>query len=159
MKSMAIHVRAMLDFKRRGSIVFDYGNNLRAQAFEEGVKDAFDFPALCRPSSVPSSARARGLSLGRPFRRPGGHLQDRRSGPAGISGERIPSAMDETGPGEGKIPGAARPYLLAGVRERARNRKVFNDMVASGKLQAPIVIGRDHLDAGSVASPYRETEE
>ena len=159
MKSMAIHVRAMLDFKRRGSIVFDYGNNLRAQAFEAGVKDAFDFPGFVPAFIRPLFCEGKG-----PFRWAAlsGDPQDiyktdeavLREFPENESLRRWMKLARE----RVKFQGLPARICWLGYGERARIGKVFNDMVARGDLKAPIVIGRDHLDAGSVASPYRETE-
>jgi urocanate hydratase len=159
MKSMAIHVRAMLDFKRRGSIVFDYGNNLRAQAFEEGVKDAFDFPGFVPAFIRPLFCEGKG-----PFRWAAlsGDPKDiyktdeavLREFPENESLRRWMKLARE----RVKFQGLPARICWLGYGERARIGKVFNDMVARGELKAPIVIGRDHLDAGSVASPYRETE-
>jgi urocanate hydratase len=159
MKSMAIHVRAMLDFKRRGSIVFDYGNNLRAQAFEEGVKDAFDFPGFVPAFIRPLFCEGKG-----PFRWAAlsGDPEDiyktdeavLREFPENESLRRWMKLARE----RVKFQGLPARICWLGYGQRARIGKVFNDMVARGELKAPIVIGRDHLDAGSVASPYRETE-
>ncbi len=159
MKSMAIHVRAMLDFQKRGSIVFDYGNNLRTQAFEAGVKNAFDFPGFVPAFIRPLFCEGKG-----PFRW------------AALSGdpediyrtdEAVLRALPENealrhwlklAREKVRFQGLPARICWLGYGERARVGKVFNDLVASGEVKAPIVIGRDHLDAGSVASPYRETE-
>jgi urocanate hydratase len=159
MRSMADHVRAMLAFSAAGSVVFDYGNNLRAQAFEAGVGEAFSYPGFVPAFIRPQFCEGRG-----PFRwaalsgDPGDILRtdrailelfpdnDRLRKWITMAGERVhfqglPARICWLGYGE---------RHLAGLR--------FNEMVASGELSAPIVIGRDHLDCGSVASPYRETE-
>ena len=159
MKSMAIHVRAMLDFKKRGSIVFDYGNNIRAQAFEEGVKDAFDFPGFVPAFIRPLFCEGKG-----PFRWAAlsGDPEDiyqtdeavLREFPENEALRRWMKLARE----KVKFQGLPARICWLGYGERARIGKVFNDLVASGAIKAPIVIGRDHLDAGSVASPYRETE-
>jgi len=159
MKSMAIHVRAMLDFKKRGSIVFDYGNNIRAQAFEEGVKDAFDFPGFVPAFIRPLFCEGKG-----PFRWAAlsGDPEDiyktdeavLREFPENEALRRWMKLARE----KVKFHGLPARICWLGYGERARIGKVFNDLVASGAIKAPIVIGRDHLDAGSVASPYRETE-
>jgi len=159
MQSMAIHVRAMLAFKKRGSIVFDYGNNIRAQAFEAGVQDAFDFrgfvPLFIRPLFCQGKGPFRWAALS-------GDPKDiyktdeavLREFPKNESLHRwIRLAREKV-----RFQGLPARICWLGYGERARIGKVFNDMVASGELKAPIVIGRDHLDAGSVASPYRETE-
>ncbi len=159
MKSMAIHVRAMLAFRKRGSVVFDYGNNLRAQAYETGVKDAFDFPGFVPAYIRPLFCEGKG-----PFRWAAlsGDPEDiyktdeaiMREFPENESLHRwIRLAKEKV-----KFQGLPSRICWLGYGERARIGKVFNDMVARGDLKAPIVIGRDHLDAGSVASPNRETE-
>jgi urocanate hydratase len=127
-KSMAAHVRAMLEFHRQGVPTVDYGNNIRQMALEEGVADAFSFPGF-----VPAYIRplfCRGIG---PFRW------------AALSGD--PEDIYRT---DAKVKELLPDNTHLGL--------AFNDMVASGELKAPIVIGRDHLDAGSVASPNRETE-
>ncbi|MFN2484474.1 MAG: urocanate hydratase [Candidatus Limnocylindria bacterium] len=159
MSSMADHVRAMLEFQRRGAVVFDYGNNLRAQAHEAGVADAFDFPGFVPAFIRPLFCEGKG-----PFRW------------AALSGDpddiaRTDAALRELFPldeslrrwltlAAERVPFQGLPARICwlGYGERARAGLRFNEMVASGELRAPIVIGRDHLDAGSVASPYRETE-
>jgi urocanate hydratase len=159
MRSMADHVRAMLDFQRAGAIVFDYGNNLRAQAFEAGVKDAFDYPGFVPAFIRPLFCEGKG-----PFRW------------AALSGDpqdilRTDRAILELFPdnaglrrwiemAEAKVPFQGLPARICwlGYGERAKAGLAFNDLVRRGEVSAPIVIGRDHLDAGSVASPNRETE-
>jgi urocanate hydratase len=159
MQSMAIHVRSMLAFKKRGSIVFDYGNNIRAQAFEAGVRDAFDFPgfvpAFIRPLFCQGKGPFRWAALsGDPkdiFKTDEAVL---REFPENESLRRWMHLARE----RVRFQGLPARTCWLGYGERARIGKVFNNMVASGELKAPIVIGRDHLDAGSVASPNRETE-
>jgi urocanate hydratase len=157
--SVAVHVRALLDLKRKGAIVFDYGNNIREEARKAGVADAFDIPGFVPEYIRPLFCEGKG-----PFRW------------AALSGDpedirRTDAAVLSLFPDND---GLARWIRLAGERiafqglparigwlgygERARFGLKLNEMVASGELQAPIVIGRDHLDAGSVASPNRETE-
>ena len=159
LQSMAIHVRAMLAFQKRGSVVFDYGNNLRAQAYEAGVKDAFAFPGFVPAYVRPLFCEGKG-----PFRWAAlsGEPEDiyktdeavLREFPENESLHRwIRLAREKV-----KFQGLPARICWLGYGERARIGKVFNDMVARGELKAPIVIGRDHLDAGSVASPNRETE-
>ncbi len=159
MRSMAIHVKAMLDFQKRGSIVFDYGNNIRAQAYEAGVHDAFDFPGFVPAFIRPLFCEGKG-----PFRWAAlsGDPEDiyktdeavLRELPENESlGRWIRMARERV-----KFQGLPARICWLGYGERARIGKVFNDMVARGDVKAPIVIGRDHLDAGSVASPNRETE-
>src|SRR3989441_7430403 len=157
--SIAIHVRAMLDFLRAGSIVFDYGNNIRGQAKEAGVENAFAFQGFVPLFIRPLFAEGRG-----PFRWVAvtGNADDiiktdsvvLREFPRDESLARWIRLAEKYLPWEG-LP--ARVCWLA-YGERARFGKAINRMVASGELSGPIVITRDHLDAGSVASPYRETE-
>jgi urocanate hydratase len=159
MQSMAAHVRALLELQRRGAVTFDYGNNLRAQAAEAGVSDAFRIPGFIPEYIRPLFCEGKG-----PFRW------------VALSGDpediyRTDQAVLDTFPGDEAL---ARWIRLArekvhfqglparicwlGYGERARLGLRFNEMVRRGELKAPIVIGRDHLDAGSVASPNRETE-
>ncbi len=159
MQSIAVHVRAMLGFKEKGSIVFDYGNNIRGQAQTAGVEDAFDFPGFVPAYIRPMFCEGKG-----PFRW------------AALSGEpddiyKTDEAVLEEFPRDESL---ARWIKLAREKvkfqglpsricwlahgERARFGRRINRMVKSGELKAPIVIGRDHLDSGSVASPNRETE-
>ncbi|HXX90724.1 MAG TPA: urocanate hydratase, partial [Acidimicrobiales bacterium] len=159
MRSMADHVRAMLAFQRAGSVVFDYGNNLRAQAKEAGVADAFDYPGFVPAFIRPLFCEGKG-----PFR-----WVALSGDPADI--RRTDQAILELFPddaplrrwitmAEAKVPYQGLPARICwlGYGERARAGRAFNDLVARGEVGAPIVIGRDHLDAGSVASPNRETE-
>jgi urocanate hydratase len=157
--SMADHVRAMLAFQEGGAVTFDYGNNIRAHARDAGVANAFDFPGFVPAFIRPQFCEGRG-----PFR------------VAALSGEVgdiavIDRALADLFPGdEGlqrwlrlaaeKIPVQGLPARICwlGYGERARAGARINELVATGEIAAPIVIGRDHLDAGSVASPYRETE-
>jgi urocanate hydratase len=159
MQSMAAHVRAMLDLQRQGAVVFDYGNNIRAQAFKAGVQDAFNFPGFVPAYIRPMFCEGRG-----PFRWAAlsGDPQDiyktdavvlREFGRhAGLS-RWIKLAQEKI-----KFQGLPCRICWLGYGERAHFATIVNDMVASGELKAPIVFGRDHLDCGSVASPYRETE-
>jgi urocanate hydratase len=158
-QTMAIHVGAMLELQRRGSVTFDYGNNLRAGAAEAGVSDAFRIPGFIPEYIRPLFCEGRG-----PFRW------------VALSGDpedikRTDNAVLDTFPHDKAL---ARWIRLAGEKvhfqglparicwlgygERAKLGLRFNDMVRHCELKAPIVIGRDHLDAGSVASPNRETE-
>jgi urocanate hydratase len=159
MRSMADHVRAMLAFRAAGSIVFDYGNNLRAQALEAGVADAFDYPGFVPAFVRPLFCEGRG-----PFR-----WAALSGDPADIA--RTDAAILELFPddaglrrwitmAQAKVPFQGLPARICwlGYGERARAGLEFNRLVAAGEVSAPIVIGRDHLDAGSVASPNRETE-
>ncbi|BCH31710.1 urocanate hydratase [Mesorhizobium sp. L-8-10] len=157
--SMATHVKAMLDFHRMGVPTVDYGNNIRQMAKDEGVDDAFDFPGF-----VPAYIRplfCRGIG---PFRW------------AALSGDpedifRTDAKVKELTPGNRhlhnwldmaqkriKFQGLPARICWVGLGDRHRLGLAFNEMVARGELKAPVVIGRDHLDSGSVASPNRETE-
>src|SRR5258707_5053985 len=156
---MARHIEAMLEFHHRGIPTFDYGNNLRQVAFDAGVKDAFAFPGF-----VPAYIRplfCRGIG---PFRW------------AALSGDpediyKTDAKVKELMPGNThlhhwldmarekiKFQGLPARICWVGLGDRHRLGLAFNEMVANGELKAPIVIGRDHLDSGSVASPNRETE-
>ncbi len=158
-ESMAVHVRAMLELQRRGAVTFDYGNNIRAQAAEAGAADAFRIPGFIPEYIRPLFCEGKG-----PFRW------------AALSGDpediyRTDEAVLETFSDDEplarwirlarervKFQGLPARICWLGYGERARIGLRFNDMVRRGELKAPIVIGRDHLDAGSVASPNRETE-
>jgi urocanate hydratase len=159
MRSMADHVQAMLAFRDAGAVVFDYGNNLRSQAFDAGVADAFDYPGFVPAFVRPLFCEGRG-----PFR-----WAALSGDPADIA--RTDAAILELFPddaglrrwitmAQAKVPFQGLPARICwlGYGERARAGLEFNRLVASGEVSAPIVIGRDHLDAGSVASPNRETE-
>jgi urocanate hydratase len=157
--AMGAHCRAMLDFQRVGSVVFDYGNNLRGQAFLAGVEDAFDYPgfvpAFIRPLFCEGKGPFRWVALsGDPADI---HATDRallELFPEDASLRRWLTLAEERVAFQG-LP--ARICWL-GYGERHLAGLKFNELVASGVVSAPIVIGRDHLDSGSVASPYRETE-
>ncbi len=159
MDSMVTHVRAMLEMQARGAIVFDYGNNLRGQALEAGETHALDFPGFVPAYIRPLFCRGKG-----PFRW------------VALSGDpediyRTDEAILELFPEDAAL---ARWITLArqkihfqglparicwlGYGQRDKAGLAFNELVARGIVKAPIVIGRDHLDSGSVASPYRETE-
>jgi urocanate hydratase len=159
MASMAVHVRAMLDLKARGAVVFDYGNNIRAQAQKAGVADAFEIPGFVPEYIRPLFCRGKG-----PFRW------------AALSGDPADIAATdalalEMFAGDAALcrwirlaaervafQGLPARIFWLGYGERARFGLAINDLVRRGVVKAPIVIGRDHLDAGSVASPNRETE-
>jgi len=159
MASMARHVEAMLEFQRRGAEVFDYGNNLRQRAFDYGVQNAFDFPGFVPAYIRPLFCEGKG-----PFRW------------VALSGDpediyRTDEAVMELFPEDEhlhrwlkmarqKVPFQGLPARICwlGYGERVKAGLKFNELVARGIVKAPIVIGRDHLDAGSVASPNRETE-
>jgi urocanate hydratase len=159
MRSMADQVRAMLAFQAAGSVVFDYGNNLRAQAAEAGVANAFDYPGFVPAFIRPQFCEGRG-----PFR-----WVALSGDPADIL--RTDRTILELFPddaglrrwitlAEEKVPFQGLPARICwlGYGERSRAGLAFNELVRTGEVAAPIVIGRDHLDAGSVASPNRETE-
>ncbi len=153
------HVKAMLDFQKKGTVTFDYGNNIRGEAKENGVINAFDIPGFVPEYIRPLFCDGKG-----PFRW------------AALSGDpndiyETDKAVIETFPedealirwiklAQEKVHFQGLPTRICwlGYGDRAKMGKIFNDLVASGKVKAPLVIGRDHLDCGSVASPYRETE-
>lgn len=159
MESMARHVEAMLEFQKQGAEVFDYGNNLRQRAFDQGVKNAFDYPGFVPAYIRPLFCEGKG-----PFRW------------VALSGDpediyATDEAVMELFPEDEhlhrwlrmareKIPFQGLPARICwlGYGERADAGLAFNNLVGEGIVKAPIVIGRDHLDAGSVASPNRETE-
>jgi urocanate hydratase len=159
MQSMAEHCRAMVELMRRGAVTFDYGNNLRGQARAAGYADAFAFPGFVPAYVRPLFCEGKG-----PFRW------------AALSGEpddiyRTDELVLELFPDDVHLArwirmareriafqGLPARICWLGQGERARFGVALNDLVARGELQAPVVIGRDHLDTGSVASPYRETE-
>ncbi len=159
MSSMALHVRALLDMQQCGAVTFDYGNNLRAQAFEAGIKDAFRVPGFIPEYIRPLFCEGKG-----PFR-----WVALSGDPADI--DHTDEAVLDTFPhnaalarwiklARDKVAFQGLPARICwlGYGERMKLGLRFNDMVRRGELKAPIVIGRDHLDAGSVASPNRETE-
>jgi len=159
MRSMARHVEAMLAFRRAGAEVFDYGNNLRQRAYDFGVKQAFEFPGFVPAYIRPLFCQGKG-----PFRwvALSGDPQDIYTTDEAVM-ELFPE--DEhlqrwLHMAREKIPFQGLPARICwlGYGERVQAGLAFNDLVAEGALKAPIVIGRDHLDAGSVASPNRETE-
>ncbi len=159
LESIAVHVQAMLDFQKAGAEVFDYGNNIRQQAYNFGVEDAFAFPGFVPAYIRPLFEEGKG-----PFRW------------VALSGDpediyRTDEAMLELFPedehlrrwiekAQQKVPFQGLPSRICwlGYGERDKAGLMFNQLVAEGIVKAPIVIGRDHLDAGSVASPNRETE-
>jgi urocanate hydratase len=159
LQSMATHCRAMLEFQKKGSVVFDYGNNLRGQAQRGGVADAFDYPGFVPAYVRPLFCEGRG-----PFRW------------VALSGDENDIARTDDlvlelfGEDESlcrwirmareqvAFQGLPSRICWLGYGQRERFGVALNELVARGELRAPIVIGRDHLDSGSVASPYRETE-
>jgi len=158
-RSMGEHVRAMLDLKARGAVVFDYGNNIRAEAKKAGVEDAFDFPGFVPAYIRPLFCEGKG-----PFRwvclsGENSDLQATDEAVLATFPEDRPLARWITLARERVRPqGLPSRICWLGYGERARMGQVFNELVRSGRVRAPIVIGRDHLDSGSVASPHRETE-
>jgi urocanate hydratase len=156
---MVTHVQAMLDLQKAGAVTFDYGNNIRQQAYNEGLKDAFAFPGFVPAFIRPLFCEGKG-----PFRW------------AALSGDpedilKTDKAIMELFPEDASLhrwlkmaevrvhfQGLPSRICWLGYGERVKAGLKFNEMVRSGELKAPIVIGRDHLDAGSVASPNRETE-
>jgi len=158
-KTIVEHVKAMLEFQKRGAVVFDYGNNIRGEAKENGLTNAFDIPGFVPEYIRPLFCDGKG-----PFRW------------AALSGNpkdiyETDKAVIETFPenkslirwielAQKKVHFQGLPARICwlGYGERAKMGKIFNQLVAEGKVSAPIVIGRDHLDCGSVASPNRETE-
>ncbi|GGI91364.1 urocanate hydratase [Legionella impletisoli] len=157
--SMAIQVKAMLDFLRKGIPVFDYGNNIRQMAYDVGVKDAFAFPgfvpAYIRPLFCEGIGPFRWVALS-------GDPEDIYA-----TDQKVKELMPDhyhlhrwLDMAREKITFQGLPARICwvGLKDRARLGLAFNEMVKSGELKAPIVIGRDHLDSGSVASPNRETE-
>ncbi|KGA95801.1 urocanate hydratase [Alkalihalobacillus alcalophilus ATCC 27647 = CGMCC 1.3604] len=157
--AIAIHVKAMLEMQEKGAITFDYGNNIRQVAKDEGVTNAFDFPgfvpAYIRPQFCEGKGPFRWVALS-------GDPEDIYKTDAAILREFADNEhlCNWIRMAQEKIEFQGLPSRICwlGYGERARFGKIINDMVASGELKAPIVIGRDHLDSGSVASPNRETE-
>lgn len=157
--SMAVHVSAMLEMMEKGAITFDYGNNIRQVAKDEGIENAFDFPGFVPAYIRPQFCEGKG-----PFRWAAlsGDPEDIYKTDAAILREFADNEhlCNWIRMAQEKIQFQGLPSRICwlGYGERARFGKILNDMVASGELKAPIVIGRDHLDSGSVASPNRETE-
>jgi urocanate hydratase len=159
LESIAIHVRAMLEFMKRGSVVFEYGNGIRAYAQEAGVQAAFSFKGFVPLFIRPMFAEGRG-----PFRWVAvtGEPEDILATDKVVTTEfkDNPQLVSWIEKAEAFLPWEGLPARVAwlGYGERARFGKIINKMVGDKKLSGPIVITRDHLDGGSVASPYRETE-
>lgn len=159
MKSMATHVEAMLSLKRAGAVVFDYGNNIRKQAFDAGCEDAFDIPGFVPEYIRPLFCEGKG-----PFRwvALSGDPNDIRK-TDDLALELFPEdrtlnrwlrlARDRV-----QFQGLPARICWLGYGERAEMGEAINDLVKRGEIAAPVAIGRDHLDTGSVASPFRETE-
>ena len=157
--AMAEHVEAMLEFQKRGVATFDYGNNIRQVALEQGIKNAFDFPGFVPAYIRPLFCRGVG-----PFRWAAlsGEAEDIYKTDAKVK-ELIPDNPHlhnwlDMARERIQFQGLPARICWVGLGERARLGLAFNEMVAKGELSAPVVIGRDHLDSGSVASPNRETE-
>lgn len=158
-ETIVAHVKAMLELQKRGAVAFDYGNNIRGEAKENGLANAFDIPGFVPEYIRPLFCDGKG-----PFRW------------AALSGDpndiyETDKAVLEAFPEDASLrrwiemaqkkvhfQGLPSRICWLGYGDRAKMGKTFNNLVASGKVKAPIVIGRDHLDCGSVASPYRETE-
>ena len=159
MQSMALHCKGILAMKERGAVAFDYGNNLRAQAQKAGVSNAFDYPGFVPAYIRPLFCRGEG-----PFRwaalsgDPADIAATDEAMLAAFPGKTRMVRWLELASSRVKHMGLPARICWLGYGEREKAGKIFNDMVRSGRLKAPIVIGRDHLDAGSVASPNRETE-
>lgn len=157
--SMVVHTEAMVEFQRRGAIVFDYGNNLRGQALRGGYQDAFAYPGFVPAYIRPLFCQGKG-----PFR--WAALSGNRKDIEMIDQEALNLFPEDDGLNRWirdacpKVPYQGLPSRICwlGQGARARFGLAINDLVASGKVTAPVVIGRDHLDCGSVASPNRETE-
>ena len=158
--SMVVHVNAMLALQRAGAVAFDYGNNIRRFACDAGCADAFLIPGF-----VPEYIRPLFCTGQGPFRwvaLSGDPKDIARTDELALElfpRQRNPHPLDAPLPRPLRLPGPARAHLLAGLRRaRAKMGEAINDLVRKGEISAPIAIGRDHLDTGSVASPYRETE-
>ncbi len=157
--TIVAHVQAMLDFQKRGSIVFDYGNNIRGEAKANGLKNAFDIPGFVPEFIRPLFCEGKG-----PFRWAALsgdpediYVTDQTVKELFPENKRLINWLDMA---KEKVHFQGLPSRICwlGYGERAKAGLAFNKLVAEGKVKAPIVIGRDHLDCGSVASPYRETE-
>ncbi|PID85844.1 MAG: urocanate hydratase [Chloroflexi bacterium] len=157
--SMTTHVQTMLDWQKKGAVVFDYGNNLRQRAFDNGLQEAFDYPgfvpAYIRPLFCEGKGPFRWVALS-------GDPQDIYETDKAIL-ELFPedehlARWIKMAQRDIEFQGLPARICWLGYGERAKAGLKFNELVASGKVKAPIVIGRDHLDSGSVASPNRETE-
>ena len=159
-ESMALHVQAMLDMQKRGAVTFDYGNNIRTMAHEGGVRNAYDFPGFIPAYIRPMFAEGRG-----PFR-----WVALSGNPRDIAvtddlvlelfpEDEILSRWIRLARERVRFQGLPARICWLGYGERAQFGERINDLIKTGKVEAPIVIGRDHLDCGSVASPYRETED
>jgi urocanate hydratase len=159
MQSMARHVEAMLALKRAGAVAFDYGNNIRKQAFDAGCKDAFEIPGFVPEYIRPLFCEGKG-----PFRwvALSGDAEDiRKTDDLALEmfpGDRTLNRWLRLARDRVQFQGLPARICWLGYGERAEMGEAINDLVKRGDLKAPIAIGRDHLDTGSVASPFRETE-
>jgi urocanate hydratase len=159
MDAMATHVRAMLALKRMGAVTFDYGNNLRAQAKATGLEDAFEIPGFVPEYIRPLFCEGRG-----PYRwvaLSGNPADIRRTDDLALELFPDDPVLDrwmKVARDRVQFQGLPARVCWLGYGDRAIFGEAMNDLVKKGELDAPIVIGRDHLDSGSVASPYRETE-
>jgi len=159
MKSMAVHIEAMLALQRKGAITFDYGNNLRTQAKKAGVENAFDIPGFVPEYIRPLFCEGKG-----PFRwvalsgNPADIARTDRLALELFPENAILSRWMKLAQERIQFQGLPARICWLGYGERAEFGLAMNDLVKRGEISAPIVIGRDHLDTGSVASPYRETE-
>lgn len=158
-QSIVVHLQAMLEFQKKGAVTFDYGNNIRGEAFANGVKNAFDIPGFVPEYIRPLFCDGKG-----PFRWAAlsGDPQD-----IYVTDEAVINTFPENkslvrwirlAQKHVKFQGLPARICWLGYGERAKMGLIFNQLVREGKVKAPIVIGRDHLDCGSVASPNRETE-
>ena len=158
--AMGRHVAAMREMQKRGAIAFDYGNNIRAQAVKAGVADAFEIPGFVpglHPAAVLRGQRT--VPLGRAVGRSGRHSRHRSRGARDVPQRRARSCRWIRLAGERvQFQGLPARICWLGYGDRARFGLRINQLVRDGAIKAPIVIGRDHLDTGSVASPNRETE-
>ncbi|MGZ5024962.1 MAG: urocanate hydratase, partial [Chthoniobacterales bacterium] len=159
MRSMAVHVHAMLDLQKKGAITFDYGNNIRTQAKKAGVDNAFDIPGFVPEYIRPLFCEGKG-----PFRwvalsgEPDDIARTDRLALELFPDNEILERWMKLAQKRIQFQGLPARICWLGYGERAEFGVAMNELVRRGELKAPIVIGRDHLDTGSVASPYRETE-
>jgi len=157
--SIALHVRGMLELQKLGAVTFDYGNNIRTMAYEQGVKEAYDFPGFVQAYIRPLFCEGRG-----PFRwvaLSGEPADIRRTDELVLElfpHDEILNRWIRLAQKRVRFQGLPARICWLGYGEREKFGLAINDLVARGELKAPIVIGRDHLDCGSVASPFRETE-
>jgi urocanate hydratase len=159
MQSMAVHVQAMLDLQKAGAVTFDYGNNIRTQARKAGVENAFDIPGFVPEYIRPLFCEGKG-----PFRwvalsgDPADIARTDRLALEMFPENKLLARWMKLAQARIQFQGLPARICWLGYGERAKFGLAINELVKSGEISAPIVIGRDHLDTGSVASPYRETE-